>query len=106
MPSWLILVLALGVLVVGVGAITAYGARRRRADRLQSAVAALRARLEGVRYRLDASPLGPAHSEATRLADAAEASLAVARDRRSLSATAEAAGMLDRADAELNRTGT
>lgn len=97
--------LAFGVLVVGVGAITAYGARRRRDERLGSAVAALRARCEGVRYRIDGVPAGAARAEAARLADAAEASLAVARDRRSLAATAEAAAMLDRADAELRREG-
>lgn len=103
MPSWLIILLAIAVLVLGVAAVVGTGARRSRDAAMTEPLAALRARAEALRYRIDATDGDT--SEARRLVDSAEATFAAAREHRSRSALYEAAATLRAAEAALERPG-
>lgn len=103
MPSWLIILLAITVLVAGVAVVVGAGARRSRDVSMTEPLAALRARAEALRYRIEASNVDT--SEAQRLVDSAEATFAAAREHRSRSALYEAAATLRAAEAALERSG-
>lgn len=100
-PSWVVLLIAAAVVVAGAVVAAALRSRGQLAAQLDPRLTALRARIESLRYTIDAAA-SAGTAEAARLVDAAEASLASASRFRSVAACRAAEKMLGEAEAELS----